>query len=396
MKKLLALLLVAAMAFSVLAACGDDGPTEPQAIPESAPVNTPAPPPPPADDDDEPDEPVVMEVRDVRLASHNAVVEGNSFRIRYELDIQEAAAAAADHGFNVSYASFVANWDAALEVQQLQNSINEGYDFIMVNPVSPTGLDPVIEQALDAGILYINCNNIYISPGAGIINVGSNQFEQGYQTATYAGEILGEGARVIMMAAREGNAASELRQRGFERGIEEQGLVVVHESFHEWNDTLGGELMLEILNSGIQFDGVLVSQGADGILQAYEIANAPLPKFIGYHDSGVFMRQVIDANRDGHVMDFMVLNNSPGVGGTALNIGLHQMLGRVLRDDLFTDIWGPDVWAILLPNSIWFTYNDSWDGNDLDYYYALGESLGTDVPSHWWDFESAGNTFFIP
>ena len=57
--------------------------------------------------------PTVAMAEDVRLASHNAVIEGNPYRVRYEADIQEAAAAAADHGLNVSYASFVSNWDPA-------------------------------------------------------------------------------------------------------------------------------------------------------------------------------------------------------------------------------------------------------------------------------------------
>ena len=380
-KKLIMLVLAFVL---VLAACG--GAATPAAPAPADPGAATAPPAPEAGDDG---------LRPVRLASHNAVVEGNSFRIRYELDIQEAAAAAADHGFAVSYASFVANWDAALEVQQLQNSINEGYDFILVNPVSVTGLDPVIERAREAGILYINANNIYISPGAGVLNVGSNQFEQGYLTAREAGRVLGPGARVIMMAAREGNAASELRQRGFEAGIEEEQLVVVHESFHDWNYTQATERMLEILNAGVDFDGILVSQNANALIDAFEITGTPLPRFIGYHDGGNFMLQMIELNRDERVIDFMMLSNSPGVGGTALNIGLNQMLGRELRADLpyWSDIWD-DVIALLLPNSIWMTYDDSWDGRTIFEWEDEARRLGSDVPTHWWTFEDAGNHFF--
>jgi len=90
------------------------------------------------------------DVTAVKLASHNAVIEGNSYRVRYEADIQDAAAAAIDNGFDVSYASFVSNWDPATESQQLENSINEGYDILLVNPVAPTGLDPIIMAAVAA------------------------------------------------------------------------------------------------------------------------------------------------------------------------------------------------------------------------------------------------------
>lgn len=39
-------------------------------------------------------EPAAEGKTDIKLASHNAVIEGNPYRVRYEADIQEAAAAA--------------------------------------------------------------------------------------------------------------------------------------------------------------------------------------------------------------------------------------------------------------------------------------------------------------
>ena len=38
------------------------------------------------------------ETKALKLASHNAVVEGNPYRVRYELDMQEAAADAINYG----------------------------------------------------------------------------------------------------------------------------------------------------------------------------------------------------------------------------------------------------------------------------------------------------------
>ena len=103
MKKFLALVLALIMALA-LVACGEKAPVDDQAGDDGAEVKT-----------------------ELKLASHNAIIEGNPYRIRYEADIQEAAAAAADHGLNVSYASFVSNWDAATESQQIENSINKQF-----------------------------------------------------------------------------------------------------------------------------------------------------------------------------------------------------------------------------------------------------------------------------
>ena len=294
------------------------------------------------------------QVKKLKLASHNAVIEGNAYRVRYELDIQEAAKAALEKGFDISYNSFVSNWDAATETQQLQNSINEGYDIILVNPVAPTGLDPIIEKAQEAGINYINVDCEYLSEDVTILNISTDQYYLGYKTATYAGEVLGRGAKVVLISAIDGNAANTFRDNGFFKGIEEQGLEVVARANHDWNNTLAQQKMTEILNSGLAFDGLLISQAAEAALAAYDATGAPLPKFIGFGDTGEYMQRMLKINSDGIKVPYIVVSNPPGVGGSALNFGLNQLMGKELRDDVYEN-GNPKYHSIYLPSKIWFT-----------------------------------------
>ena len=323
-------------------------------------------------------------VTKVKLASHNAVIEGNAYRVRYEQDIQDAAKAAMDSGMDVSYASFVSNWDAATESQQLENSINEGYDVILVNPVAPTGLDPIIEKALDEDIIYINCDCEYYADN--ILNVATDQDYLGYQTATYAGEILGKGGKVVMIAAIAGNAANEWRQEGFERGIAEQGLEVVGYYNHDWNMVQAREIMAEILNSGLEFDGVLVSQGAISIMQAYEAADAPWPKFVGFGDDGQYMQRMLELNADETVLPYIVVSNPPGVGASGLNFALNMLMGKELKEGIYDR---PEYNSIYLKSKIWYT-----DKNQDEHADMVNAMDPNDVISYWLTIDEVAAEYF--
>lgn len=328
------------------------------------------------------------EVRKLKLASHNAEIEGNPYRVRYELDIQEAAKAALEKGFDVSYSSFVSNWDPATETQQLQNSINEGYDIILVNPVASTGLDPIIEKAQAAGITYINVDVEYLSEDVNILNITTDQYYLGYKTATYAGEVLGKGGKVVLISAIAGNSANDFRDEGFMKGIEEQGLELLGHYNHNWSNTESQQIMTEIINSGMEFDGVLVSQCADAALAAFDTTGAPLPKFIGFGDTGEYLQRTLKINDESTVMPYIVVSNPPGVGGSALNFGINQILGKELKDDVYEN--GNEKYhSIYLPSKIWYT------DKTQDEYRELAESMAPgDSITYWLTIDEVAEGYF--
>jgi len=325
--------------------------------------------------------------RIVRVMSHNAVIEGNPYRIRYEADLREAVTAAIDSKLNVSINTAVSNWDAALEATQIRNSINEGFDILVVNPVTTSGMDPLIISARDAGITWIFADCQYVTPNIGVLNIITDQYYLGYRTATEAGKSLGRGARVVMIEALPGVQANTDRQRGFQDGIREQGLVVVAEGQANWDPALAQTVMTEILNSGVQFDGVLISQTAENALAAFDATGRPLPKFFGFNDTGAWMQRMIEINKDRRVMDFMVLSNPPGVGASALNFALNMMLGRELKDGIYDD---PATRTILLGSKFEFTY-DTMTQEHIDRAYSMAPG---DAITYWYTIKEIGDMYF--
>jgi ABC-type sugar transport system substrate-binding protein len=219
-----------------------------------------------------------------------------------------------------------------------------------------------------------------------ILNVATDQYYLGYKTATYAGEVLGEGARVIMIAALDGNAANTDRQAGFEKGIEEQGLEVVGTYNHDWNSVKAQQIMTEILNSGLEFDGILVSQGAENILAAYDAAGATLPAFIGFADSGEYMQRMLEINKDSEVLPYIVVSNPPGVGGSALNFGLNLLEGKELKPDVYDK---PEYNSIYLESKVWYTYDNQEEYREM----AEGMAPG-DVISYWLTYDEVADEYF--
>ena len=382
MKKLLVVMLAACMVFA-LAACGgaaEGGDTPAPAGSGSSSGSASAP----------------AAGQTLKMASHNAVVEGNPYRVRYELDMQEAVADAANYGYNVSYNSFVANSDASTEQQQLQNSINEGFDIIVNNPVATTGLDPIIESAQTAGIVYINADCAYMSTDVDILNVVTDQEYLGYKTGQYAGEVLGSGKKVVMIAALEGNQANTDRQRGFEKAIKEAGLEVVATGNHNWDTTLSQQTMAEILNSGVQFDGVLVSQCAENALAAFDAAGAQYPGFIGFGDTGAFMQKMLEVNKDGLVTPYIVLSNPPGVGATAFNFALNELAGNKLKDGVFAPGY-EDTHQIWIASRVCYTDKDVAAGNLVEgktiEEYANSFEAGDSI-TFWLNFQEVKDAYF--
>ena len=302
---------------------------------------------------------------------------------------EHPAAAAADYGLNVSYASFVSNWDAATESQQIENSINEGFDIILVNPVSSTGLDPIIEKAQEAGIIYINADCEYTSPDVNVLNVCTDQYYLGYTTSIYAGEVLGEGAKVVMIAAQEGNVANTQRQQGFEDGAAEAGLEIVGGQYnHDWDPVKSQQQATEILNSGLEFDGVLISQMAENALAAFDAAGVDYPKFMGFGDTGEWIQRMYELNKDEKKMDFMVLSNPPGVGASALNFGLNMILGKELKDDVY-DV--PEIHSIYLESKVCWTYDDI---ADPEFIEAAETMEPGDALTYWLTIDEVAEQFF--
>ena len=208
--------------------------------------------------------------------------------------------------------------------------------------------------------------------------------------------LLDEGGKVVMIAALEGNQANTDRQRGFEKAIEEHGLEVVATGNHDWDTTLSQQTMAEILNSGVEFDGVLVSQCAENAFEAFDAAGVPYPKFIGFGDTGAYMQKMLDVNKDEVVTKYIVLSNPPGVGATAFNFALNLYEGKELKDGVFAEGF-EDTHQIWIQSKVCYTDEDVTNGTQIDgksiEEYANSYEAGDSI-TFWLTKQEVADTYF--
>jgi ribose transport system substrate-binding protein len=267
-----------------------------------------------------------------RVASHNAVIEGNAYRVVYEDQMSQAVKTLQAQGLISEYATFTSNNDPAVESQQIEQTINEGYDIITVNPIAATGLDPIIDKALAAGITYVNADCEYES--SKILNVVVDQREWARIQSQFVIKTLGPGKRVLHFSGLSGNSASEMRDEVWVRELTGAGLQIVRTVAHGWVDTESKRLMGEIIASGLQYDGIINQEAATGILSAIEEARVPYPGCITSSEEVAWIRRMANLNKDSLVLPFIVVENPPGIGATGLAIAINLRQGNQLKDGI--------------------------------------------------------------
>lgn len=311
MKRLLAIMLVLAMVLAAFVGCG-------------SPSQTP-----------EPEDDGQGEVTGYRVASHNAEIEGNPYRVVYENQLSEAVEGYKADGLITEYLSQTSNNDPALESQLIETTINDGFNLILVNPIAATGLDPVIAKAKEAGITYINADCVYNSED--LINVTVDQEEYARLNADFAVKTLGEGKSVVLFNGIDGNSASELRKAVYHDVLSGGGITIAKEFAHNWDDTQAQQLMAQVISSGVKFDGIVNQEGANGIMAAIEEAGIPYPGCITSSEEVKWIRKIAQINESENVFPYIIVENPPGIGATALAIGINLLQGNTLKSDVLAE-----------------------------------------------------------
>jgi len=247
------------------------------------------------------------------------------------------------------------NADMTGQIGHIENLISQGVDAIILNPTDREGLNSVIEEAINQGIVVVAVDQAVTAEGAYVAT--NDQEEYGYLGAKWLFEELGGEGDVVYMRGIDGVPADTDRDAGFQRALEEfPGIAVVQETFTGWDPTVGAEQALNIITTQ-QVDGIWTSGIDYTVVEQFQSADVPFVPIVGADNNG-FIEQLIELEGDG--LTGAAVTNPPAIGAVGTAIAVDALEGD-----------GPDQTTTLTPEVF-----DSSEQDQLDELYAPDEQVG--------------------
>lgn len=190
-----------------------------------------------------------------------------------------AEAKAKELGVKVNVIGPNAESEVQQQVDMIQNAIGAGVDGLAIAPSSPDTVLPVLEQADSAGIPVIAVDTDLPNYENKKSFIGTGNEAAGKQGGEYAAELVGEGAKAIILRGRAGDTTHDDREKGFKEGLEAGGVEVleVRDCMSEAEKAMNA--MQDLMNRYDQIDVVCTTADsmAQGAQRAIENAGEDIP-----------------------------------------------------------------------------------------------------------------------
>ncbi|MFW6069482.1 MAG: ABC transporter substrate-binding protein [bacterium] len=271
---------------------------------------------------------------------------GSEWRTQMIQNLQEANEEYMEMGVTDDLVIESADTDVQGQIQQIQNLMNRGVDAIIVNPNSQDGLNSVLEEAADAGIVVIAIDQEISAAGA--YNVVIDQTEWARISARWLAEELGGEGDVVLIEGLVGHPANEARMQGVEEVFSEYpDINVAGRDAGNWDQATGQQVMSDFLASLPNIDGVWTQDGmAAGALQAVISADPDeWPVMVG--EARVSYLQLWQEVREEHNPDFTSIGvvNPPGVAASGMRVAVELLQGNEIVDEALGGPFGNSLYV---------------------------------------------------
>jgi ribose transport system substrate-binding protein len=267
--------------------------------------------------------------RKLKIALSNSFI-GNKWRLTME-NLFKAALLMEPYKSEVEGTWFNSGNDVSKQSQQLSNLISQGVDAILIDAASPTGLNGILKQASDRGILVVSFDNTVTEPSG--LTISMDEFGFGVQWAEWLVKKLNGQGNVIMITGVAGTFDDEQRNKGADSvWAKNPGIKVVARYTGNWDTAATQTNTAAILPTLPKVDGIWCQSSVDGCLKAFVAAKrTPLPPTAGTGENGFrkFMMGYMDQKVDGLSYD-----DAPFESVVALELARAVLRGQYPRKSI--------------------------------------------------------------
>ncbi len=242
--------------------------------------------------------------------------------------------------------------DLNLQTTQIQNFISLKPDLLIVDPLSNTALNPILEQAVEAGIMVVISDEPVTSTE--VYQVMPTHDVWMYKLAKYVFERLGGKGDIVYISGIKGAPASDQRDEGFMRALSEYpDIKLLTQIWGSWDPATAQQATADILAAYPKIDGVVAQDGEclaailaaypkiDGVvaqdgeclaaIRAFEAAGRGVPIINGEGFRPFFEYWV--ENLDKGFTSYAIANGPGFAMTTALGIGLRLLMGAEFKEE---------------------------------------------------------------
>jgi ribose transport system substrate-binding protein len=227
-----------------------------------------------------------------------------------------------------------AGFDVDVQISQIRNLINSGIDLLLINPNSLSALDPVIEEAVNKGILVFVFDQPVTSDLA--YQIVPDQVTWMSKLTEYVmGRINGKGS-IVYMSGYDGSPANTDRDNGLMETIKKYPDVKLLTKVNgNWDPSTAQQAMSTVLAAFPKIDAVVSQDGMClGVVKAFQAANRKVPIMNG--EGMIPFMDVWKELRDKEGFQSYAIANAPGFTiNYALGVGLRMLQGKKIKEGFF-------------------------------------------------------------
>jgi ribose transport system substrate-binding protein len=235
-----------------------------------------------------------------------------------------------------TYSSSAGN-DVQAQINEIRNMMSEGYDAIICIAASETGLNAVLEEAADRGIVVV-CYDANVDSDK-VYNVNTDQFEYGRLLADWLVNSMDGSGNILWIKGIEGNAVTINRSEGMQSVLDQYpDINVLGTGFGEWDDSTTATVMANLMSaySSQGIDGIL-SEGGGGhaiveslIENGYDIADIPIAEGEMFNS---FMKDYVDYD-----LKAFCTGQPPYLSAAAVDVALAVLNGEDVKPWTYIDL----------------------------------------------------------